>query len=867
MPLLERDDALATLRQALDVAHTTGQLVSVAGEAGIGKSTLLREFADQQLGRARAVWGYCEALFTARPLGPVLDMAPRLGRHTAAALTDALPPHALFAGVMADLGALPPTIAVFEDVHWADEATLDLLQFVGRRIEQTRAVVIVSWRDDEVGPDHPLHRVQAGWPGHATHRIRLRPLSLDAVQQLAGTSRDAAAVHALTSGNPFFVTEVLEGGQDRVPASVRDAVLARRSRLDLAAREALDLVAVVPARAEIDVMEAALGHTAGLEGCLSAGLLSAAGSIVQFRHELARMAVLESLSAPRLRDNHRRVLQVLAQRHDRPRLLAQLVHHADAAGDAEAVGRYAPEAARQAAALGAHRQAVEHYARALRNADALAGDTRAGLQEALAYEHYLTGDIEAARTSRREALDTFRREGQRAAAGRNIRWLSRLAWFVGDRAEADLRAAEAVQTLETAGDGAELAMAYSNRAQLAMLSDDTASCLEWGEKAIALARSVDAIDVLSHALNNVGSTLVMAGEARGQRLLEESLQIALDRDLHEHAARAYTNLGSQSAELRQLAAARRWLDEGVVYCQARDLDAWIHYMRAWRARVYLELGLWPAARDEADAVLAAPRSAPVSRMPALAALGLLRVRRGDADAEAPLAEALVLARQSGESQRLAPVLLALAEFHWMAGRKEAASAAVDEALATLPPTRHQQQQTAWYWRWKSTGQRPPATTGDGPWLRLLGGDWQAAADQWRDIGAPYEQALALLEGGRDGVHQAFELFHGLGAVPAADWARQRLRELGVTQVPRGKRASTLSHPAGLTARESEILALLAHGLSNPQIGDRLFVSAKTIEHHVSSILAKLDVATRDAAVATARRHGWLPERRLGVPPT
>lgn len=770
MSLLERDDALATLQRALGAARTTGQLVSVAGEAGIGKSSLLRAFADLRPPNGRVVWGYCEALFTPRPLGPLLDMAPSLGHHAAEALAEGRPPHVVFAGVVADLGAADsPAIAAFEDVHWADEATLDLLQFVGRRIEQTRAVIVISWRDDEVGAEHPLRRVLAAWPTAATHRIRLGPLSVDAVAHLAGTRHDAASVHAITGGNPFFVTAVVEEGADTVPVSVRDAVLARRARLDPAAREALDVVAVVPTRVELDLVESVLGSTDGLDACFGAGLLTAEGPSVAFRHELARVAVLESLSGPRLRDSHRRVLQALTQRADRSRLLARLVHHADAAGDAEAVGRYAPEAGRQAAALGAHRQAVEHFQRALRFGDQLSADARARLQEALAYEHYLTGDIKAARAARRDALEVWRREGARVAAGRNIRWLSRLAWFAGDREEADVRALEAVQTLESAGDDAELAMAYGNRAWLALFADEPAVSLDWGQKAVTLARAVNAVDVLSNALTIVGAALALQGDAASQDLQEEGLALALTHDLHEHAARAYASLVVTFAELREYADARRWLDDGTAYCQARDLDAWTHYVRAWRGRVCLETGLWQSACDEAEAVLCAPRSAPVSRMVALAALGLVRVRRGDPDAAAPLDQALTLARQSRESQRLTPVLLAIAEHHWMSGRRDEATSAIDEALASLPPgLRQQQRETLWYWRWKSTGDRPSSLDGDGPWVRLLRGDWRDAARAWQEIGCPYERALALLEGDREAVQQAFELFHGLGAGPASD---------------------------------------------------------------------------------------------------
>lgn len=865
MALLERDDALATLRRALDAVRASGQLVSIAGEAGIGKSSLLRTFAAEA-GGARVVWGYCEALFTPRPLGPLLDMAPLLDGRSHDALAASRTPHDVFTAFVADLSPpAAPVVAIFEDVHWADEATLDLLQFVGRRIAATRAVVVVSWRDDEVPADHPLHRVLADWAGQS-HRLRLAPLSIDAVARLTPPGRDAAAVHALTGGNPFFVTELADGSATAVPATVRDAVLARRARLDPTARAVLDLVSVVPARAELDLIDAALGTTAGLDACLAVGLLQGQPQAVAFRHELARLAVADALSASAIRDHHRLLVQALAARPDRSRVLARLVHHADAGADDAAVLAYAPEAARQAAALGAHRQAVDHYRRALRLAAALPPDGRAHLHEALAYEHYLTGDIDGARVARRAALDVWRREGRLTDAGRNIRWLSRLGWFAGDGAEAERLAVEAIVTLEPLGDGAELAMAYSNRAQLAMLADDRAACLAWGEKAIVLARRLDAVDVLSHALNNVGTALLLSDDAAGRAPLEESLRLALGHDLHEHVARAYTNLASAAVESHDYADARRWLDDGIAYCVSRDLDSWTMYMSAWRARLFLETGAWTQALADADTVVASSRAAAVSRIPALAVLGTVRVRRGEAGADVVLADALVLARRTSEFQRLAPVLNALAELHWMAGRRDAVVAAVDEGLARLPAgMRGFQRDALRYWRSKATATATPeagsVSGADTPWAQMLRGDWQAAAVAWQRIGAPYERALALLDGDLEAVQLAFDLFHGLGAVPAADWARQRLRQLGLVQVPRGRRASTLKHPAGLTAREAEILSLLAQGLTNPQIASRLFVAPKTVEHHVTAILGKLAAPTREAAVVTARAQGWLGERR------
>ena len=857
--LLERDDSLAVLARASSAARTTGQLVSMSGEAGIGKSSLLRAFAGRQGPAVRVLWGYCEALGTPRPLGPVLDMAPDLGGRTAEALADGSPRHEVFAAFVADLArSAQPIVALFEDVHWADEATLDLLQYVGRRIGHTRSVVVMSWRDDEVGVDHGIRRVLGGWAQVGVHRIQLQPLSLAAVEQLAAGARDAGTVHAVTGGNPFFVTEVISGSDDTVPASVRDAVLARRARLDADARSVLDLVSVVPLRAELGLLAALDVPPAALDTCVTAGMLRCDPLTVSFRHELARRSVADALSATRAHDCHRRVLAALVAWPDRERVLARIVHHAEACGDLDLLLAHSPAAARQAAALGAHRVAVEHYRRALMHADGLTLEAQARLTEALAYEYYLTSDIDAARTARRHALELWGRLGVPLAVGRNIRWLSRLAWFAGDRNEADRRANEAIDVLATLPESEELAMAFSNRSQLDMLRSELAPCIKWGAKAIDLARRLGANDVLSHALNNVGTMRIEAGEPEGRAQLEESLRLALASDLHEHAARAYCNLSTSRVAGRDYDEARRWLDPGILYCAGRDLDAWTLYMLAWRARLRVETGLWPSACEDCEKVLAAPGGSAVSRIPALAALALVRVRRGDLGAELLIDEALALARKNAEPHRLVPVLLARAELAWFTGRPaDVAKAAGDGLIALEDGASAFDREHLWYWLWKAGALRTDEVTGEGPYAQLICGDWMAAAVCWRDMGCAFERGLALVEGDLKAVQDALDIFDTLGATPAANWARQRLRQMGQARVPRGRRASTRAHPAGLTARETEILGLLALGLRNPQIAGRVFVSPKTVEHHVSSILAKLDVPTREAAVVHARKHGWL----------
>lgn len=269
MDLLERGTQQDELESALAAACAgRGCVALVAGEAGIGKTALVDTFvrgvADGAPG-ARLLWGACDALFTPRPLGPLHDMLPECG----AALRDLVEGGAererVFAAFLDEVrGHAPPAVVVFEDVHWTDEATLDLLKFVGRRIRQGLGLVVATYRDDEVGPGHPLRRVLGELSPDAVRRIRLPLLSASAVEQLAlRAGRPSAGLHALTGGNPFFVTEVLGAESQVVPASVQDAVFARATRLGVEARAVLDWISVVPGRTERWLVDATLGRDAG----------------------------------------------------------------------------------------------------------------------------------------------------------------------------------------------------------------------------------------------------------------------------------------------------------------------------------------------------------------------------------------------------------------------------------------------------------------------------------------------------------------------------------------------------------------------------------------------------------------------------
>jgi len=256
--LLERDGELSTLHECLETVRRSsrGLVVLVGGEAGVGKTALLRRFCDE-CDSARVLWGGCDPLFTPRPLGPFLDIAERTGGELEKMLQTGARPYEVAAALMRELRTRSPTVLVLEDVHGADEATLDVLRLLARRVETVPAFALPSYRDDELDRGHPL-RVALGElaTGDATARMKVAPLSAAAVAKLAEPlGVDPEELYRTTSGNAFFVTEVLAAGADDIPHTVRDAVSARASRLRASAQTVLDAVAVVPPQAELWLLE------------------------------------------------------------------------------------------------------------------------------------------------------------------------------------------------------------------------------------------------------------------------------------------------------------------------------------------------------------------------------------------------------------------------------------------------------------------------------------------------------------------------------------------------------------------------------------------------------------------------------------
>jgi predicted ATPase len=519
--LLERGPQLAALHAAWDAVRsgTGGVLVLLAGEAGGGKTALLCGFRSECRPPGVVLWGACAPLFTPRPLGPFADLSAQVNG-LGPLLAGGAKPHQVAEAIAEHARAAPrhDTVVVLEDLHWADEATLDVLSLLARRIDSIPLLLVGTYRDDELHRHHPLRTLVGELRG--ARRLSTEPLSPAAVGRLARPyGLDGADLYRVTGGNPFFLTEVIEAGGVTIPPTVRDAVLARTARLSRSAAEVVDAVSVAVPQAELWLLDALAPDAAdGLDECLAAGTLTATADGIGFRHELARRAVEESLPPHRRRDLHRRALGALAAR---PADLARLAHHADAAGDTAAVLRYAPAAAEQASAAGAHREAAEQYARALRSAAALPPGDRAALLEAGSFEYYLTDRMDDAIALMEQAVELRRATGDLRAAGLALTNLSRRLWCAGRGDEAEAATAEAVSLLERLPPGPEAALVYSVLSALAMNDEWYEDTVRWGTRGLELFLSERTVE------HHVAAVLRKLGVGSRGRAVSEAVRLGI----------------------------------------------------------------------------------------------------------------------------------------------------------------------------------------------------------------------------------------------------------------------------------------------------------------------------------------------------
>ena len=871
--LVERDALLEELAGALhDAARSGGRMVLISGAAGVGKTAVARAVAEAAPSGVQRLVGYCDPLVTPQALGPLLDMldqSPRLARAVDGTR------HQLFSAFVRELASVQ-SLAVVEDVQWADAATADLLVHLGRRVSTTRSLVLVTFRAEELDGDHPVRAALDGLAAQpGVLRRELEPLSVGGVASLArGRHIDVDQLHARTGGNPFFVTEVLAAPGWAVPPTVADAVRARSRRLPPAARAVLDTAAVEAGSARLGELTE-LGHAASdVDAAIVSGMLVHTDGRVRFRHELARLGVLSDLAPAARVERHQRWLELLQATAPADDEAARVAAHARAAHDRAATVSWSRRAAVHATGHGTHREAAAHLDAALDAGDALEPGERATLLSALAHELSLVDRrAEAARAC--EAALRLRRGLDNPAATMVVQAeLARARWGAGDgeaarrlMAEAVDEAAQLESTTMAASTARAVAFVRAWAGYLAMLARDDVAARRLTSSAVQIARSQRLDDILVTALNALGSTMIVGGrDLAGVARLEESRRLAAAIGAEAAEADALVNLGSALGEVREYVLAARYLEEGLEFARARDLDAAAHYVTAWLARVRYEQGRWGEAESLLDHLDPTATASPISAIVGLTVRGGLRVRRGD-PGDHELDEAWRLAQRTGDLQRLWPVAAARAEAAWLTGVGTKSAALDVQAVLAMAEDRSvewaRDELTLWLSRLASHDHG--VTDGSTAFALELAGEHAAAAEAWRALGCPHELAWALAETGDEAaMREALRILQSLGARPLAARVRRKMRARGVTAVPLGGRTTTTTHPSRLTERQLSVLELVAAGRTDRQIAERLFLSPKTVGHHVSAILAMLGVDGRTAAARLAVERGWVA--KMGSPP-
>jgi len=854
--LLERERELGVLAGLFEgVGSSGGRTVLIRGEAGIGKTALVREFIDRHSDSAHVLVGVCDDLLTARPLAPFRDMARR-----ESSLVDPLNSDD-WSGVVdtvLDLlsRGLRPTVMLIEDTQWADEATLDAVSVLGRRIGDTNGLLLLTYRDSDVDFDHPLRSVMGGLPSDRVVRFRLAGLSMEGVSLLvAGSGHNPEQVFSATDGNPFLAIEMASGGVEVVTASVQDSVMARVGRMSPDAQEMLKLLSVIPERLTIAEAQRITGQgDEWLGECEQRGFLYTEGGLVGFRHELIRRAVEASLTGPQRAAANRRVLESLPSETDP----ARLVHHARLANDVDRLIEFAPLAAQTALAVESHQEAVDHFQTLDPYLDRFEPSDRASILEAWARSEYLLEKPSEAYDKLTRALDVYRSVGDETAQARCLTFAARLNELAGRPDEADRCLREAIRILERLGPSKELAFAVSQQAWLFMMRGEDVRASSIADQAIHLANETGDEVALINALNTKGTVTYRQGDISGIAMLEEAWRRARDTGNADEESRALHNMANvalrkRNLELAHTSAARSFETAAKYNLPRLELNA-----KADFAYVLFREGDWDTAEGLASEVLdASPESQSFMTTYTYRNLGVIESRKGHQQAKGNLERSWSVMATSRQLQNMTYDAASLTEHMWITGEVDTDRTAyfrrlLDDVIG-LGNTWDTGELALWLWKLDELAEIPEGIAE--PHRLIMHGDPAAAAEIWEKLGYPYERAIALSHGDTTSQLEALDILETLGATAVADKLRQALRDQGAS-VPRRRRV-TRSPGVGLTARQSEVLSLLAEGLSNVDIADRLFLSPRTVEHHVAAVMSKLNASSRDEAVEKATEQALL----------
>lgn len=857
MALIERDESIASLQKHFEnVEGGEGHCILLSGEAGIGKTALIKAFCKNQGGECSIYQGACDDLFTPRTLAPLYDVLWQVNK-----VRWPVPPSneersVLFASFFQELSTKNEKfLIVFEDIHWADEGTLDFIRFFARRIDQLPCLFILTYRDNEVYLNHSLRNVIGQLPQDSFTKLTLIPLSKEAVVEMATKKGYSGEdVYNISGGNPFYVNEILASYSPGVPDNIKDSILSVFERQKEGTKNTWQIWSVMPEGLEVKYVEK-IKRSWDINHCFAIGVIIVQNDKVVFKHELYRRTIEESLTPIKWIELNKMILKLFLDAFEEKDEIERILHYAKNANEKELVVKYAPQAARKAVSIGAHKEASKLFLTAIEYYEGNEPNQLAEFYEAYARESFLSNQVKEAIAFTEKVLNIWNEKAAIEKIGYHLSFLSHLWQFDGNGKNAERFARQAVEVLKDQPTSSTKAMALSNMSRLKMLFDEPAECILWGEKAIEMAKTLDDKEVLSHALNNVGTAqmLTPSTEQKGIAMLQQSLEIASQHAYHEHAACAYGNLAISSIRIKNYTHADLVLEEGIPYCEEWNLNFWTAYMLSCKARLELEKGNWAAAWNIADNLLKNENQPAIIEITALIVLAKIKMRKGE-DALRLLVQAKAMSFATLEPQRIIPTMVALLEHEWLTGKTIIEKDDIEKTSAViLNAVIETEKKEFIFWMKKSGRNYLPLKETTEAYDISSTPKVLKAAEFWENSGCPYEQALVLFEGKDTDKRKAIVMFQDLGANAVHEKLKQEMKNMGIKNIPRGIRASTRSNAALLTSREMDILLLLKEELQNKEIAAKLFISAKTVDHHISSILFKLEVNSRSKAVTEALR--------------
>jgi DNA-binding CsgD family transcriptional regulator len=633
--LIGRDAEMGRLETFLrECLGGRGRTALVSGEAGVGKSVLLREFVKKaHTVGARVLVSECTEIDARRPFGPFIDIARAANRvaslpvaspDAAMAGADRYGLHSAFTALLADLARERPIVMIIEDLHWADEASLELFPHLARKLRDVPLLLVGAYRSDELHRRHPLRPALAELSrSRVADDIAVRRLSEDEVADFLReamqldrppTVEFRRAIFETCEGNPLFMEEVLralvgrgdierrDGSWRRtkevaeivIPDTLRDAVLERFETLSAEAQNAIRHAAVIGQRFDFDLLlrvtssdEATLVNAvrAAIEAQLLLEIANGVGpELYAFRHALTRESVLLDLLQRERRRMHAAVGAAIESRsgEDTAAHVEELAYHFDEARDNDRAFRYHDLAAREAHQLFAFARAARHLERAVelaRDDEPALGELQLRLADAASLAAAPRRALRAAEEARR----WFEEAGDMRRAAMALTRIAAYRWALGDSRAARATAEEAVRLLEPGGKRQELAGAYAQVARLAWLDLELTTAAELGQRAVDMAREEGALGIEIDALITLGSAQGYAGRCEGVAQLRQAIDMASAHGMVEAAVRGFSNLvcpvlyatGSTAMEVRRVyeemftyARGHRFRTDMVIYFEA-----------------------------------------------------------------------------------------------------------------------------------------------------------------------------------------------------------------------------------------------------------------------------------------------------------